>query len=233
MASIIFKQTDGTEITCELVAATIRFGKGEDNDIVLADGAISGQHGTISYEGDSFIITDLDSTNGTKINGVARTRHELKSRDRIEVGEVTGVFYADGDVPDASDFDPKVATSTVSVSAEEVAVASSSAVAPAVASGARPPKSGSSDSGVPKPVKGGASPYDEQSNTGFYLFVMSFMAVAVALVGLSARHYLETDGFFPKDAWEKLRVVETEGPLVDTDGNLVEEVDPEGGEKEE
>jgi hypothetical protein len=69
-------------------------GSAPDADIVLNDTAISGKHASLRYKDQKFIITDLDSTNGTFLND--RTdpiaREELKDNDVIRVGEVTLKF---------------------------------------------------------------------------------------------------------------------------------------------
>jgi pSer/pThr/pTyr-binding forkhead associated (FHA) protein len=69
-------------------------GSAADADIVLHDTAISGKHASLRYKDDRFIITDLDSTNGTFLND--RTdpiaREELKDNDQVRIGEVTLKF---------------------------------------------------------------------------------------------------------------------------------------------
>jgi len=66
-------------------------GSAPDADIVLRDTAISPKHASLRYKDQKFIITDLDSTNGTFLND--RTdpiaREELKDNDFIRMGEVT------------------------------------------------------------------------------------------------------------------------------------------------
>ena len=63
----------------------LTFGRGEDNDIVIADGAVSRHHAEIKAEDDGFVISDLGSANGTKINGVEVTTGRLRPGDEISV----------------------------------------------------------------------------------------------------------------------------------------------------
>lgn len=58
-------------------------------------GIASRNHATIQRDGDFYTLTDLGSTNGTRINGVlvaARVPQRLRQGDRIQVGEVEMEF---------------------------------------------------------------------------------------------------------------------------------------------
>lgn len=69
-------------------------GSAEGLEVTLRDQAVSSKHASIGYREGKFVITDLDSTNGTFLNGetapLART--ELKDNDLIRVGETTLKF---------------------------------------------------------------------------------------------------------------------------------------------
>jgi pSer/pThr/pTyr-binding forkhead associated (FHA) protein len=54
----------------ELHEPVVRIGRSADNDIAVDDAAISRVHARIEHEGGVWRITDLDSTNGTKLDGV-------------------------------------------------------------------------------------------------------------------------------------------------------------------
>lgn len=64
------------------------------SEVVLRDPAVSGRHASINYKEGTFVITDLDSTNGTFLNGNAEpvARVELKDNDVIRVGETALKF---------------------------------------------------------------------------------------------------------------------------------------------
>jgi len=49
--------------------APVTFGRGEDNDIVIPDPAVSRLHAELRQEGDGFVIADRGSANGTVVNG--------------------------------------------------------------------------------------------------------------------------------------------------------------------
>jgi hypothetical protein len=66
-------------------------GTSPDAEIVVRDNTVSGKHASIRYKEGKFILTDLDSTNGTYLNDGKQTiaREELKDNDVIRIGELT------------------------------------------------------------------------------------------------------------------------------------------------
>ena len=67
------------------------------NDLVLdGDGQVSRRHSRIEMEADgSFTIYDLDTTNGTRVNGRKVDNGVLKDGDEITIGETTLTFHQD------------------------------------------------------------------------------------------------------------------------------------------
>jgi len=61
-------------------------GRGNDNDIVVLDIAASRKHLRLDRHAEGFRVQDLQSGNGTMLNGRRITREELYDGDRIEVG---------------------------------------------------------------------------------------------------------------------------------------------------
>lgn len=60
--------------------------------LVLSDQNVSRSHAEIRRVGDAVVVTDLGSTNGTKVNGVSVREQHLASGDEITVGSTTLVF---------------------------------------------------------------------------------------------------------------------------------------------
>ena len=60
--------------------------------LCLPEGAISRRHFQIERNGDEFILTDLDSLNGTFVNGVPIKRRALQHGDRIAIGNSHFLF---------------------------------------------------------------------------------------------------------------------------------------------
>jgi hypothetical protein len=61
-------------------------------DVVLSDPNVSRRHAELRRTGDTVVVADLGSTNGTRVNGVPVREHELASGDEITVGSTTLVF---------------------------------------------------------------------------------------------------------------------------------------------
>ena len=51
----------------ESTADVVRLGRSADNDVVLPDEHVSGEHARIVYGGERYVLRDLRSTNGTAI----------------------------------------------------------------------------------------------------------------------------------------------------------------------
>src|SRR5215813_12134267 len=72
--------------THELVDEAITIGRGPDNTIVVNDPSISAHHAQLLLEGDTYRLKDLDSTNGTRVNGKPVSETVLRIDDRIRFG---------------------------------------------------------------------------------------------------------------------------------------------------
>lgn len=72
-------------------------GRSDRATIVIPDGTISGVHCEVHREGDSYVVHDLGSTNGTRVNG-ERVNGQMKvhSGDVLQVGEIEILFDCDG-----------------------------------------------------------------------------------------------------------------------------------------
>jgi len=70
----------------ELNKPEIRIGRGTDQDVVLADIAVSRRHVTILTEGQRFRLKDLGSGNGSLVNGQRVDTVILNDGDQIEIG---------------------------------------------------------------------------------------------------------------------------------------------------
>ncbi|MFN4181651.1 MAG: FHA domain-containing protein [bacterium] len=67
----------------------ITIGRDSSNDIALSDPFISSKHCRIRKEENQFILVDLGSSNGTRVNGKEIQRTILKDGDMIEMGNTT------------------------------------------------------------------------------------------------------------------------------------------------
>ncbi|NBD20450.1 FHA domain-containing protein [Aquabacterium fontiphilum] len=69
------------------------------NDIVIDNLAVSGEHAVLQMVGNDLFIEDLNSTNGTYINGKAVKKQLLQHNDTIEIGKYKVKYLVD-DAPD-------------------------------------------------------------------------------------------------------------------------------------
>jgi FhaA, N-terminal domain/FHA domain len=76
----------------DLKKPSVVIGRSKDCDIRVSDPNISRQHAEIRQEGSTYWIVDLDSTNGTSVNGRALKRAKLDDEDRITLGSTELVF---------------------------------------------------------------------------------------------------------------------------------------------
>lgn len=75
-------------ITAE--GATI--GRAASSSVFLDDVTVSRAHATISKQGNSFVLKDEGSLNGTYINNVSVTEHVLVSGDEFQIGKFHLLF---------------------------------------------------------------------------------------------------------------------------------------------
>lgn len=61
-------------------------------DIVLSGDHVSEQHASFRFQEGHFVVTDLDSTNGTSVNGEAVQQRVLADGDRLSLGGGEWIF---------------------------------------------------------------------------------------------------------------------------------------------
>ncbi len=77
----------------------VAVGRSSGNDIMLDTTAISRYHLTLTLKGDQVILEDLDSVNGTYVDGVRMRAHEphpLRDGEEIQIGDVRLIFHPAG-----------------------------------------------------------------------------------------------------------------------------------------
>jgi hypothetical protein len=72
----------------------ISVGRLPECDITVVDPNVSRRHAEIQSRGDGFVVVDLGSTNGTRVNGVRVTERELHDGDELGFGNVRLTFQA-------------------------------------------------------------------------------------------------------------------------------------------
>ena len=76
-------------MTYDLGEDEIVIGRNPTTDITLLDEGISREHAMVMYDEDApgFVIEDLASTNGTKVNGKRVRSAPLSEGDEIQIGQ--------------------------------------------------------------------------------------------------------------------------------------------------
>ncbi len=74
-------------------------GRAPGSDLVLKDRTISGRHARIVHRVDGYWMEDLNSTNGTFVNGHRVDRQRLRTGDRIAFDKLEFIFKDSSDVP--------------------------------------------------------------------------------------------------------------------------------------
>lgn len=72
------------------------------NDIVLDDAAVSSSHCYIAQRGDRFVIHDLNSTNGTLLDGKRINEADMSNGQIVTIGALEFKLVVDEDTPAAA-----------------------------------------------------------------------------------------------------------------------------------
>jgi pSer/pThr/pTyr-binding forkhead associated (FHA) protein len=86
---------DGSQLDHELTEVAITIGRTSDNTLEVSDASVSSSHARIAPGGEGYILTDLGSTNGTRLNGVVckpEAEYSLSAGDKLLFGNVKAVF---------------------------------------------------------------------------------------------------------------------------------------------
>ncbi|WP_052607320.1 FHA domain-containing protein [Lentisphaera araneosa] len=92
VAFLDIKRLDEQVQTYKLKEGDTIIGRTKDNSIQLAFPNISRHHSKISFSNETYSIEDLESTNGTYVNGISIAKCVLHPNDVIEIGD-THLFY--------------------------------------------------------------------------------------------------------------------------------------------
>ena len=90
----------------QLTKERMTIGRKPHNDIQIDNLAISGEHAAIMTILDDSFLEDLNSTNGTMVNGQQIKKHFLQNNDVIELGKYKLKFLCEKPLPEeGSDFE--------------------------------------------------------------------------------------------------------------------------------
>lgn len=94
MTFVTLKILEGMERGCVFskIPLPVTIGREEDNDIQLNDDRVSRFHAKLQDHAGRVILTDLDSTNGTRVNGHPIQMRVMQQGDVIGVGRCVVLF---------------------------------------------------------------------------------------------------------------------------------------------
>lgn len=96
----LLEMVDGSVVReHRLPSGVFRIGRLPGNDLQPDNASVSGRHAAITVSPSPYLdgamearLEDLDSTNGTRVNGIRITRHLLKHCDMLSLGALTLKF---------------------------------------------------------------------------------------------------------------------------------------------
>ena len=95
MAKVLLKFKEAVVKEIPLDQDVMTIGRKEENDIVIDNQSVSGRHAKILKEGDSVFVEDVNSLNGTYVNGQKIFKSELFNGDVILIGVHTMEMISD------------------------------------------------------------------------------------------------------------------------------------------
>ncbi len=73
----------------ELTGPEVFLGRAAANQIVIEHGSVSGRHAVFTAsQGGDYMVRDLNSTNGTRVNGSKVVQHPLQRGDTVHIGNI-------------------------------------------------------------------------------------------------------------------------------------------------
>ena len=98
MTEFVLEVLDG-DLAGEIISlrsGSLSVGRRKDNDLVLPDEKVSGQHAVIVLEEGQWVLRDLESTNGTLMEGRRIQEVGLTADDIIQIGRTRVAFKEEG-----------------------------------------------------------------------------------------------------------------------------------------
>jgi predicted component of type VI protein secretion system len=72
----------------ELSGPELTVGRLEDNNIQIEHASVSGHHAVLTLAEQDYLLKDLDSTNGSRVNGEKITSQKLRRNDVVRLGNI-------------------------------------------------------------------------------------------------------------------------------------------------
>jgi pSer/pThr/pTyr-binding forkhead associated (FHA) protein len=91
-AALVVRKGDAPGTRYQIAANPTLIGRNPSTHVTLVDEGTSREHAVISHDEGVYTIEDLQTTNGTKVNGKRVRFAELRDGDEIQIGRTVFVF---------------------------------------------------------------------------------------------------------------------------------------------
>ncbi len=118
MAYLMVEKEGTSPFRIALDKAETQLGRSENNDVVLDTEEISRYHAKIRIQGSHAFLIDLDSLNGTYVNGQKIAERMLHDGDEIRLGSKCRIIFREDASPDISSFEGVVSPDTTTEEGE-------------------------------------------------------------------------------------------------------------------
>jgi pSer/pThr/pTyr-binding forkhead associated (FHA) protein len=100
MPTVTFQVLEGIDKgrTFRELATPVSIGREEGNLLRLNDERVSRFHARVQYDNGEMILTDLESTNGTRVNGAVVQIRRLRPGDRVGIGRSLLLFGSEAEI---------------------------------------------------------------------------------------------------------------------------------------
>jgi hypothetical protein len=99
MPRLVAQSPEFTGSTFDLTGKEITVGRVADNKIQIEHASVSGHHAVFMLDQLDYVIKDLDSTNGTRINGERITQQKLRRNDILRFGNIELLYDSEHQPP--------------------------------------------------------------------------------------------------------------------------------------
>jgi hypothetical protein len=83
----------------DLSGKEISVGRVADNAVQVEHASVSGHHAVMTLDGLDYSLKDLDSTNGTRVNGERITQQKLRRNDIVRLGNIELLYDSEHQPP--------------------------------------------------------------------------------------------------------------------------------------
>ena len=102
MPTVTFKVLEGIDKgrVFRDLQTPVTLGREEGNHVRLNDERVSRYHAKVQFDNGEIILTDLESTNGTRVNNIVVQIRRLRPGDRVSIGRSQLLFGSDEEIRD-------------------------------------------------------------------------------------------------------------------------------------